>query len=63
MLAGRKTLPAGRLQFISLEQIQEKFGTQWPRIAERADLLARQIIRRHVTPDDLFEPLDTARQG
>lgn len=56
--ADRRTLPAGRIQFINLSPIRERFGPQWSTIAERADAMASTIINRSLSRVDLFIKID-----
>lgn len=58
LFAQRKSLPAGRLQFINLAPIRERFGDQWPVIAARANAMATTIISRSMARSDLFIPVD-----
>lgn len=52
--AGSGAVHAGRINFIGLERIKERFGTSWPRIADRAERIARSTIERHLVPGDIF---------
>lgn len=58
MLAARRIVPAGRLQFINLAPIRARFGAQWPTIADRADAMATAIITRSLGRVDLFLKVD-----
>jgi hypothetical protein len=54
-LIGANAAPlVGRLNLIGLSKIKERFGAEWPRIAQRADRIARNVIERHVGPGDVY---------
>jgi PAS domain S-box-containing protein len=44
----------GRVRAISLAALQAAYGNQWPRMADRAMLLAEQVIQRHLGVTDVF---------
>lgn len=52
--SGQGALLSGRINFIGLQKIKERFGAGWERIADRADRMARNIIERHLAQGDIF---------
>jgi hypothetical protein len=44
----------GKAFVISLSKVRERFGSKWPRIAERAHPLVREAVERHLTGRDIF---------
>lgn len=55
--SGQGGLLAGRINFIGLHKIKDKFGASWDHLAKRADLIARKIIERHLVPGDIYTAL------
>ncbi len=54
-LIGTNAAPlVGRLNLIGLNKVKERFGSEWPRVAQRADRITRNIIERHVGPGDVY---------
>lgn len=54
-LLGSNAAPlVGRLNLIGLARIRTRFGSEWPRIAQRADRIARNVIERHIAPGDVY---------
>jgi hypothetical protein len=51
---GQSTALSGRLFFIGLQKIKDRFGSEWERMAERAHRIARKTIERHLAPGDIF---------
>lgn len=54
--AGRVSLIAGHVQLVGLGEVRSAFGSNWPQVAERSHQIATQIIREHLTADDVYAP-------
>ncbi len=54
-------LKAGRVNVIGLAPVKMRMGADWPRIAERAERIARNTIARHLFPGDMFAALPDER--
>lgn len=52
--SGQGALLSGRINFIGMQKIKERFGDDWERIADRADRIARNVIERHLAQGDIF---------
>lgn len=46
--------PDSRLHVISLAEIRQAFGDEWPRLAGKAAMIAESVIRSHLAPGDRF---------
>jgi len=57
--SGQGALFSGRINFIGLQKVKERFGAGWERIADRADHMARNIIERHLAQGDIFTSVDS----
>jgi len=54
LIRGADEVMAGKVQLIGLERIRERFGDNWSRVAERADRIAEQAIRRRLSSHDIM---------
>lgn len=54
LIRGADEVMAGKVQLIGLERIRERFGDGWSRVAERADRIAEQAIRRRLNSHDIM---------
>jgi PAS domain S-box-containing protein len=50
------TLIAGRVQLVGLGGVRSAFGANWPQVSERSHQVAAQVIREHLTADDVYAP-------
>ncbi len=50
------TLIAGHVQLVGLGEVRSAFGANWPQVAERSHAIASQVIREHLTADDVYAP-------
>lgn len=53
---GGAPLIAGHVQLVGLGEVRSAFGANWPQIAERSHQIATQVIREHLTADDVYTP-------
>jgi len=58
MLWNRRAILSGNIHLLGLSRIKEHVGSDWPRIAERAQDIAHKAIQRVCTPDDVFTRYD-----
>lgn len=49
---------AGKLSLFGLDDIKAELGDRWESIAERARLVAEQVISRRMAPNDVYAPFD-----
>ncbi len=52
--SGHRALLSGRVNFIGLQKVKERYGSGWERIADRAERMARTIIERHLVSGDIY---------
>jgi len=48
------TVQAGRVSIIGLDQVKDRLGDKWHRLADRAARIVRNTIERHLAPGDIF---------
>jgi len=54
-LVGASAEPlVGRLNMIGLNKIRERFGSEWTRLAQRAERIACNVIEKHLVPGDIY---------
>jgi hypothetical protein len=56
--SGRPQLLSGRISLIDLGEIEQKFGSSWQRLADRAERIARATIERHLMPGDIYTAME-----
>ena len=49
---------AGKMSLFGLEDIKAELGDRWESMAERARLVAEQVISRRMAPNDVYAPFD-----
>jgi GGDEF domain-containing protein len=49
---------AGKMSLIGLDSIKAELGDRWESMAERARLVAEQVISRRMAPNDVYAPFD-----
>ncbi|MEX2616175.1 MAG: hypothetical protein WD767_08775 [Alphaproteobacteria bacterium] len=54
LFASRPSISAGRMQFINLGSIKERFGDRWPAMAKRADAMATRLVNRYIGRTDML---------
>jgi EAL domain-containing protein (putative c-di-GMP-specific phosphodiesterase class I) len=54
---GPAAVQAGRINFIGLDKVRDRYGAGWEKVAARADRIARQTIERHLAQCDLYTGL------
>jgi PAS domain S-box-containing protein len=53
--AGKQgTVIAGKVQLVGLAEVRAALGERWPAVAERSFQAAENILRRHMSPTDVF---------
>lgn len=52
--AGTKSLLAGNVTLIGTDQLNARFGEDWPRMAARVHKIVCNVIERHLTPGDIY---------
>jgi hypothetical protein len=58
VIANAGTALAGRVNLLSLSHVKEHFGPSWPRVAERAERIARSAIEHNLSPGDIYAKWD-----
>jgi hypothetical protein len=56
--AGHRALLSGRVNFIGLQKVKERYGSGWERVAVRAERMARTIIERHLVSGDIYTSIN-----
>lgn len=49
---------AGKLQLLNLDEIKRDAGDRWEQIADKARVIAEQVIRHRLAPSDVVAPYD-----
>jgi GGDEF domain-containing protein len=49
---------AGKMSLFGLDDIKAELGDRWESMAERARLVAEQVISRRMAPNDVYAPFD-----
>ncbi|WP_395830048.1 hypothetical protein [Elstera sp.] len=49
---------AGKLQLLNLDEIKREAGDRWEQMAEKAQVIAEQVIRHRLAPSDVVAPYD-----
>lgn len=53
--AGKQgTMVAGKVQLVGLADVRAAIGERWPELADRSFQAAEHILRRHLSPTDVF---------
>ncbi len=53
-LAGRSSVDMGQFQFLNLERVKARAGSDWPRLREKVYETSTQFIERRIEPDDVM---------
>ncbi len=61
MLGEQRTVLSGNINLVGLHGVRAKLGDDWPRHAERAQLVAQACIRQALALDDIFLRYDDLR--
>jgi hypothetical protein len=51
---GRNTLDVAQFQFVSINEIRDRYGERWREKRERVAMAARYFISRRIAPDDVL---------
>ncbi len=57
----QRSILSGKIQLVGLEKIRDRLGPDWPRNAEKAQVIANHCIRRSLSADDIYVRYDELR--
>jgi hypothetical protein len=58
ILHGQDDVVAGQINIIGLGAVRQRLGARWPKVAAKADAIARRAIEQRLTPADVYVKVD-----